>query len=72
MKEAFVRKEILDRLKEILPEHIAQITFTDCFDISVPRPGGQNAVFIVLKPGVGYDLGRGSFVAPRDTIPRNH
>jgi hypothetical protein len=62
--EAFVRQEILDILKSIHPEHIESMTYTDCFDTSVPRLGGQNALFIVLKPGVTYDRSRGSWIQP--------
>ena len=62
MKESFVRREVLDILQEIHPEHVADIQYTDCFDTSVPVNGGQSAVFIRLKDGVEYERGKGTFV----------
>jgi hypothetical protein len=55
----------------IKPEHIAEVNYADCFDTSVARPGAQNAVFVALKPGIGYDPGRGSYVVEEpETTPR--
>ena len=48
----------------IKAEHIAEITYADCFDKTVERIGGQAAVFVVLKTGVDFELGVGSFVLP--------
>jgi hypothetical protein len=49
-------------LSEIAPEHIESITYRDCFDHSMAVVGTQNAIFIVLKPGVVYQENVGSFV----------
>lgn len=49
-------------LSEIAPEYIESITYKDCFDHSMAVVGTQNAVFIVLKPGVVYQQDVGSFV----------
>jgi hypothetical protein len=49
-------------LSEIEPEHIASITYHDCFDHSMAAVGSVNAVFVVLKPGVVYQENVGSFV----------
>ena len=68
--EVFVRREVADILKEIRPEHIEEITYTDCFDNAVPGLGTKNAAFVILKAGVGYERGRGSFILPRDTLKR--
>jgi hypothetical protein len=68
--EVFVRREMLDILKEIRPEHIEEITYTDCFDTSVPGLGTNSAAFVTLKTGIGYERGRGSYVLPRDTTQR--
>ena len=57
--------DILFALYEIQPEHIAEMRFRDCFDTTVPDVGGTNALFVVLKPGVVYEPGVGSFVADK-------
>jgi hypothetical protein len=49
-------------LWEILPEHIDEMTYADEFDKTVNRPGAQQALFIVLKPGVEYSPGAPSYV----------
>ena len=72
MKESFIRREVLDILQEIRPEHIADIQYTDCFDTSVPVNGGQSAVFIRLKDGVAYERGKGTFVAASKPPERFH
>jgi hypothetical protein len=51
-------------LCEVRPEHIAQITFVDEFDSSIGKVGSNSALFIVLKPGIVYDPGAPSHVAP--------
>ena len=57
--------DIVFALYEIQPEHIAEMRFRDCFDTTVPDVGGSNALFVVLKPGVVYEPGVGSFVADK-------
>jgi hypothetical protein len=49
-------------LTDIQPEHIQELIYKDCFDHSMAVVGSQDALFIVLKPGVGYERGVGSFV----------
>lgn len=49
-------------LSEIEPEHIESITYHDCFDHTMAAVGSNNAVFVVLKPGVVYQVNVGSFV----------
>jgi hypothetical protein len=56
---------VLFGLYEIHPEHIAEMQFHDCFDTSVPDVGGSNALFVVLKQGVAYSPGEGSYVADK-------
>src|SRR5437870_3498123 len=53
--------DVLSVLSEIEPEHIAEITYHDCFDTSLAAVGANNAIFVTLKPGVGYSPGLGSF-----------
>lgn len=57
-------------LSQIKPEHIAEITYLDEFDTSVDKIGAQAALFIVLKPGIGYSAGKGSYVV--DAAPLAH
>jgi hypothetical protein len=57
--------DIVFALYEIQPEHIAEMRFRDCFDTTVADVGGSNALFVVLKPGVVYEPGVGSFVADK-------
>jgi len=54
-------------LSEIKPEHIAEMTYLDEFDNTVGKIGSQSAIFIVLKPGIGYEPGRASYVLPEKT-----
>jgi hypothetical protein len=51
----------LTMLEGIKPEHIEQITYKDCFDTSVRGNFGQNALFVVLKAGIKYEVGVGSY-----------
>ena len=53
---------VLKTLSLVKPEHIAEITYRDCMDKSIGRIGDQNAAFITLKPGVAFDLSRGTYV----------
>lgn len=50
-------------LASIKPEHIAEMRYTDCTDLTVDRASATSALFVVLKEGVKYMTGRGSFVA---------
>jgi hypothetical protein len=56
-------------LDKVRPEHIAEMSYVDCRDThSTDMVRGQNALFVVLKPGIGYDLVRGSFVAAEPAV----
>ena len=55
-------------LGDIKAEHIAEIRYTDCMDSSVGKIGGESAVFIVLKPGIGFQPGTGSFVSDAGVV----
>jgi hypothetical protein len=65
-----VPAQVLTILHTIRPEHIAEMTYHDCFDRSIGRNGSENAVFIVLKPGVEYRWPDGTFVVPADSGAR--
>jgi hypothetical protein len=49
-------------LQEIAPEHIREIVYHDCFDTSMAAVGSDNAIFVILQPGVVYQENVGSFV----------
>lgn len=49
-------------LTMVHPEHIAEVTYKDCFDTPVGLNHSDLAMFIALKPGVGFDPGRGTYV----------
>jgi hypothetical protein len=49
-------------LKDIAAEHIAEIRYVNCWNTSMPGVAGQDAVYVVLKPGVGYRWPRGTYV----------
>jgi len=50
-------------LSTIKPEHIDEINYVDCFKDPVHKRNSDNAVYVVLKPGVDFISGIGSFVA---------
>jgi len=56
-------------LSEIKPEHIAEMTYLDDWDTSVDKLGAQGGLFIVLKPGIDYQEGKGSFVVETEAKP---
>ena len=62
---------ILAVLTSIHLEHIAEMTYHDCTDMSVGKIGSDRALFVVLKPGIGFEPGRGSYVVAADTT-RQH
>jgi len=49
-------------LSSIHPEHIDEMTYTDCDDFSINANYARNAVFVTLKPGIGFEPNVGSFV----------
>jgi hypothetical protein len=57
-------------LSSIRPEHIAEMTYTECFDTTFRKLHTNNAIFVVLKSGVVYDDNRGSIVEPDTTRSR--
>jgi hypothetical protein len=50
-------------LASIRPEHVDEIRFHDCDDLSLQRANSESALFVTLKPGIGYEQGLGSYVA---------
>jgi hypothetical protein len=54
--------DLVNTLQTIRPEHIAEINYSDCYKPLTGSPHGLNAVFVVLKPGVLFTPGVGSYV----------
>ena len=50
-------------LHSIKPEHIEEMKFVDCWDTEMKMPRAQGGLFVVLKEGIGFQSGRGSYVA---------
>lgn len=46
----------------IKPEHIAELSYRDCRDKEIAGSHSRNAVFVILKPGIGFDPAQGSYV----------
>jgi Carboxypeptidase regulatory-like domain len=61
---ASIPVNVLSVLASIHPEHIEEINYADCTDISVPGTHTSSAVFVTLKLGVAFEPGAGSFVVP--------
>jgi len=51
-------------------EHVSEIKYENCTSTVVKRVGGQDAIFVVLKPGVAFDLKHGSFPVDPDSMIR--
>lgn len=52
---------VISLLSRIKPEHIAEMRYRDCMDMSLGLLHGENALFIVLKPGVQFSASRGTY-----------
>ncbi|MDF1503497.1 carboxypeptidase regulatory-like domain-containing protein [Roseisolibacter sp. H3M3-2] len=55
--------DVQTMLRSIRPEHVAEMHGTDCRDATMARASSESAIFVVLKPGVGFRPGVGSYVA---------
>jgi Carboxypeptidase regulatory-like domain len=54
-------------LARIRPQDIASMEYRNCWDTSIPGVGSENALYVVLKPGIEFDWKRGSY--PVDSLP---
>ena len=50
-------------LHSIKPEHIEEMKYVDCWDTELKMARAQGGLFVVLKEGIGFRSGRGSYVA---------
>jgi hypothetical protein len=50
-------------LHSIKPEHIEEMKFVDCWDTEMKMARAQGGLFVVLKEGIGFRSGKGSYVA---------
>lgn len=55
------REAAMSIMAAVHPEHIAELSFKDCFDYAIKGLHSTNAVFIVLKPFIGFDPKRGTY-----------
>jgi hypothetical protein len=62
---------VLSILRGIKPEHVAEVTYQDCHGGAVGKNHSDMAMFIVLKPGIGYDDNYGSYVIAEDSAKVN-
>jgi hypothetical protein len=58
-------------LAGINPDHVAEMTYSDCFDTTFAKLFTNNAIFVVLKFGYEYDWDRGSVPAGSKPVPPN-
>lgn len=64
---ASVNLTVLSVLASIKPEHIDEINYTDCNDRRIEKANARNAAFVVLKRGVKFSPGIGSYI---DSVPQ--
>lgn len=57
-------------LAMIHAEHVSEIKYENCASRVVNRIGGDNAIFVALKPGVAFDVKHGSFAVNADSMIR--
>ena len=59
-------------LHSIKPEHIEEMKFVDCWDTEMKMARAQGGLFVVLKEGVGFQAGKGSYVVfdPSEAVVR--
>jgi hypothetical protein len=68
---ATVNLTIQSVMASIHPEHIEEVNFADCNDTSVDKVKGNSAIFVTLKPGVGFQPGVGSYLLPEAALAPN-
>lgn len=68
---ATVNLTVQSVMASIHPEHIEEVNFADCNDTSVDRVKGNSALYVTLKPGIGYDRVIGSHVVEEAALAPN-
>jgi len=68
---ATVNVAVQSVMASIHPEHIEEVNFADCNDTSVDRVKGNSALYVTLKPGIGFDRVIGSYVVAEDALAPN-
>jgi hypothetical protein len=59
----FIHRRAATILASIKPEHIAEMSYTECTESTPGIPiRGSNAIYVVLKDGIAYTPSNGSFV----------
>ncbi len=59
-------RSLPDLLKSVDARDIASIQYVNCWDVSDPRMGSYNALYVQLKPGVSWNWNQGTV---RDSNP---
>ena len=68
---ATVNLTIQSVMASIHPEHIAEVNFADCNDKTVEAVKANSAIFVTLKPGIGFEPGIGSYVVASGAVLSN-
>jgi hypothetical protein len=68
---ATVNLTVQSVMASIHPEHIEEVNFADCNDTSVDRVKGNSALYVTLKPGIGFDRAIGSYVVESMALAPN-
>jgi len=68
---ATVNLTVQSVMASIHPEHIEEVNFADCNDTSVDRVKGNSALYVTLKPGIGFDRVIGSYVVENNALAPN-
>ena len=68
---ATVNLTVQSVMASIHPEHIDEVNFADCNDTSVDRVKGNSALYVTLKPGIGFDRVIGSYVVAENALAPN-
>jgi hypothetical protein len=54
------------------PHHVVEMHYSGCSGQAPLGPRGMNALFVTLKPGIGYEPGVGTFVIDSSTARRKN
>ena len=66
--ERAAKDDVRKVLASIPPDHIAEMSYLDCFATTITKLFTNNAIFVVLKPGYEWDDLRGSVPSPPPPI----
>jgi hypothetical protein len=70
INQALIPVSVQSVLATIHPEHIEELNFIDCRDNTLELARAQGALFVVLKPGIAFEPGRGTYVVEAGGLAR--